>query len=96
MLPDIHLWCDTCQPLDSHHGSQSLHHMPVSAEVGCRIRLGEEIFYDLIHIYLSPTELWEGNVFSQLCVLSMSVHGGGPHVTTICDPLGQLEVTWSI
>ena len=34
-IPQIHLWCSTCQPLDSQHGSlsRSLH---VSAEVGCQ------------------------------------------------------------
>ena len=24
MSPEIHLWCDTCQPLDTQHGGQSL------------------------------------------------------------------------
>ena len=24
MFPEIHIWCKTCQPLDSQHGSQSL------------------------------------------------------------------------
>ena len=34
-IPQIHLWCDTCRPLDGQHGgpSRSLH---ASAEVGCQ------------------------------------------------------------
>ena len=94
MPPVIHLWCNTCQPLDSQYGSQSLPHMHVSAEVGCQIALGKEIF-DLIHIYHPPIELWEGNVFSRSWVSVSVCAWGGPHVTTICDPLDLLEVTWS-
>ena len=41
MFPEIHLWCDTCWPLDGQHSSRSLPHMHVSAEVGCRIRSGD-------------------------------------------------------
>ena len=30
-FPQIHLWCDTCQPLSGHHGSQAvLFHVPAS------------------------------------------------------------------
>ena len=32
VFPKIHLWCDTCQPLDGQHGRRSLPHMHVSAE----------------------------------------------------------------
>ena len=41
IFPEIHLWCNTCQPLGGQHCSCSLPHMPVSAEVGCLIRLGD-------------------------------------------------------
>ena len=41
-IPQIHLWCNTCQPLDGQHGSQlhSLHDTYV-AEVGCQDSIGK-------------------------------------------------------
>ena len=46
----FHLWCDTCQPLDSQHGSQSLFpHMRVSAEVD--LELSAKISLLLFHSF---------------------------------------------
>ena len=28
MFPEIHLWCDTCRPLGSQHGSRAIFHIP--------------------------------------------------------------------
>ena len=44
------------------------------------------------HIYHPPTKLQEGN----LSVVSVSLlgGGGGPHVTTTCDAIGQSQIIW--
>ena len=41
---ETHLWCNTYQPLSDQHGSWSLSHMHVSAEVGCGT-------WSLVYIY---------------------------------------------
>ena len=34
VIPEIHLWCNTCWPLGGQHSGQSLPHMCVSVQVG--------------------------------------------------------------
>ena len=42
--------------------------------------------------YHPPTKLWEGNVFSPVC-LSFSQQGRQSHVNTACDVIDQSQVT---
>ena len=44
MFPEIHFWCDICQPLDGQHISWHFSYRHISEEVGCQIWLG-----DLLH-----------------------------------------------
>ena len=47
-IPQIHLWCDTCWPLYSQHGSQS-HSLHAVAEVGCWDPHSKQTCYPLGH-----------------------------------------------
>ena len=49
MFIEIHLWCDTCWPLDGQHGGQSLPHMCILEEVGY-YQLPDENFGDLVQV----------------------------------------------
>ena len=53
-FPEIHLWCNTCQPVDSQHSSQAdLFHIPVS-----RYWLGSKPSPIMLQIKVLLTDLW--------------------------------------
>ena len=66
-IPQIHLWCDTCWPLDGQHGSwlRSLHATYV-AEVGCRDSIRSKTLLNTDHHW--PPCLYK--IVSWLCQIN--------------------------
>ena len=65
-FPEIHLWCNTCQPVDSQHSSQAdLFHIPVS-----RYWLGSKPSPIMLQIKVLLTDLWWLTMFVLLFVTS--------------------------
>ena len=71
--PQIHLWCDTCWPLDGQHGGQTiLIHVPVPCRNFsnfCLIRgFFEMVAYEKIYFeaYTDDQNIWHKNNIAQL------------------------------